>query len=230
MIEFTAALAAFLAAHSLPTMGRTKARLQTALTPRGYLLAYSAVSLALLGWLIVAARRAPYLPLWDPAPWQWHFAIVVMPISFLLLVVGIAQPNPLSVSFRRGEEPGGIVAITRHPILWGFALWAIAHVPANGDLVSLILFGGMAVFSLLGMRIVEARARRRLGAERWRALASKTSTLPFAALIAGHSDLRSLGPALPWAALAILLYAWFLVAGHRRLIGVDPFAMAAPWL
>lgn len=228
MIEFTAALATFLAAHSLPAMGRTKARLQTALTPRGYLLAYSAVSLALLVWLIVAARRAPYLPLWDPAPWHWHFAIMVMPISFLLLVVGMAQPNPLSVSFRRGEEPGGIVAITRHPILWGFALWAIAHVPANGDLVSLILFGGMAVFSLLGMRIVEARARRRLGAERWRALASSTSTFPFAALVSSRSSAAEIGSALPWAMLAILLYAWFLLDGHARLIGVDPFAAVSP--
>lgn len=228
MIEFLAALAAFLAAHSLPAMTGTKARLVARLGRGGYVAAYSAVSLGLLVWLIDAARRAPHLALWDPAPWQWHLAIALMPLAFLFLIVGAAAPNPLSVSFRRGEEPGAIVALTRHPILWGFALWALAHVPANGDAVALILFGGMAAFSLLGMRIVDARARRRLGPERWRALAGKTSIVPFAAIIAGRARPHGLAAALPYAALALVLYGWFLLDGHARLVGIDPLAAVVP--
>jgi uncharacterized membrane protein len=227
MLEFSAALAAFLAAHSLPAMPGTKARLVAALGQRGYTLAYSALSLLLLVWVIAAARRAPYIPLWEPALWQWWFAIALTPFAFLLLILGAAQPNPLSVSFRRGEKPGAIVAVTRHPVLWGFTLWAVAHVPANGDLVSLVLFGGMALFSLLGMRIVDRRARRRLGEERWRALVQAASAIPFAALVAGRARFAPNGATLALAVLALALYAWFLLDGHARLIGLDPLAAVA---
>jgi uncharacterized membrane protein len=227
MLEFSAALATFLAAHSLPAMPGAKVRLVATLGSRGYTLAYSALSIALLVWVIAAARRAPYVPLWDPSPWQWHFTIALMPFAFILLILGAAQPNPLSIAFRRSGEPGGVIAVTRHPILWSFALWAIAHIPANGDLVLLVLFGAMAAFALLGMRLADRRARRRLGEARWRMLAAKTSTLPFAALVAGRTQLRSSNAAIGWIALALALYAWFLLDGHARLIGVDPWVVVA---
>jgi uncharacterized membrane protein len=217
MIEFAAALVVFLLAHSLPARLGLKDRLVARVGRRGYLVGYSLVSLVLLAWLIDAARRAPYLPLWDPAPWQAWVPLVAMPVAFVLLVAGLAQPNPLSISLRAGDKPGAIVAVTRHPVLWGFLVWALAHIPSNGDLVSLILFGGMAVFAAVGIPILDRRARRRLGEERWCALAERR------------------GPRAEWGGLALavfagsMLYAWFLVQGHALLIGVDPVAWLAWW-
>ncbi|GGK51262.1 NnrU family protein [Salinarimonas ramus] len=212
MIEFTAALVVFLLAHSLPARLGLKDHLVARAGLRGYLVGYSLVSLALLAWLIDAARRAPYLPLWDPAPWQAWVPLLAMPVAFVLLVAGLTQPNPLSISLRAGEKPGSIVALTRHPVLWGFLFWAVSHIPANGDVVSLVLFGGMAAFAVAGIPIVDRRARRRLGEARWHTLAARGAP-------------RAAPGGLAVAALAgTALYVWFLLQGHAVLIGVDPTA------
>lgn len=216
MIELAAALAVFLLAHSLPARLGLKDRLVARAGRRAYLLGYSLVSVALLAWLIDAARRAPYLPLWDPAPWQAWIPLAAMPVAFVLLAAGLAQPNPLSISLRAGDAPGAIVAATRHPVLWGFLIWALAHVPPNGDVVSLVLFGGMAAFAAAGMPILDRRARDRLGEARWRALA------------AGEGPRADGGGLVLWALAGLALYVWFLVQGHALLIGVDPTGWL-PW-
>ena len=93
MMEFAFSLAIFLLAHMVPTAPPVRARLTTAFGRRGYLLLYSVVSIALLAWIIVAARRAPYIPLWDPSPWQWWAALVLMPFALFLLLAGLAAVN-----------------------------------------------------------------------------------------------------------------------------------------
>jgi uncharacterized membrane protein len=191
VIEFLAALALFLASHSIPARPRVRARLVEQLGERGYILGYSVLSLALLAWLLSAASRAPFLPLWDLAIWQYYVPIALMLPAFLLFVGGAICPNPLSISFSRSAfDPGrpGIVAITRHPILWGFALWAFAHVVPNGDLVSVVMFGGFGSFALVAMPIVDRRKRRALGAS-WHDLAKRTSLVPFGALAAGRTGM-----------------------------------------
>lgn len=223
MTEFAAALTAFLAAHSIPAWPALRARLIAAMGRGPYLAAYSALSLAGLAWLVAAARRADTVPLWDPAPWQWHLALALMPLALFLLVAGLAAPNPLSISLRTGERPGAIVALTRHPVLWGFLIWALAHIPPNGDLVSVILFGGMAVFAGLGMPLLDAKARARLGAERWRDLAGQTSVVPLAGVVSGRSRLPAASLLFP-ALAALALYLWFILQGHALLIGPDPLA------
>ena len=42
-----------------------------------------------------------------------------------------------------------VTAWIRHPQLTGFSLWAAAHLLVNGDLPSLILFGGLLAWALL---------------------------------------------------------------------------------
>jgi uncharacterized membrane protein len=82
----------------------------------------------------------------------------------------------------------------------------------------------MAAFSLLGFIIVDAKARRRLGRERWRALAGKTSVIPFVALLAGRAPWRTLARLLWPAFAAAALHGWFVLMGHALLIGPDPLA------
>ena len=143
-----------------------------------------------------------------------------MPPALLLLVGGYSQPNPTAVmqAGAAAKRPRAILAITRHPIMWGIGLWALAHLPANGDAASLILFGSIAVLALLGTLALDTRKRRDWG-ERWPAFAAVTSNLPFAALAAGRTrlELADLG----WwrIALALALYAAFLVL-HPLVIGV----------
>lgn len=224
MLEFIAALAAFLASHSIPARSAARALLAAHLGERGYLIGYSLLSLALLAWLLSAAARAPFLPLWDVAIWQYYAPITLMLPAFLLLAGGAICPNPLSVSFSgRKFDPArpGIVAITRHPLLWAFALWAFAHVVPNGDLVSVIMFGGFGSFALLAMPIVDRRKRRALGTE-WGALAQRTSLFPFAALLGGRARARwHRGDLAGTIAFGSGLYAGLFWL-HPWLFGPDP--------
>ncbi|MDJ1157518.1 NnrU family protein [Chelatococcus sp. SYSU_G07232] len=224
MVGFLSALTAFLVAHLVPAMPAVRGRLVAALGRGGYLAAYSLLSLGLLAWVIVAARRAETVMLWDPAPWQWVVPFAAMPLAAFLLVAGLAEPNPLSVSLRSGSEPGPVTAITRHPVLWGFLIWACAHIPPNGRLVPVILFGTMALLSCVGFLLVDRRARARLGAERWAALSRRTSVVPFAALLAGRARRPALAPLARAAAVALVLVVWFVAQGHALLIGPDPLA------
>ncbi len=121
--------------------------------------------------------------------------------------------NPLSVAFRSyGFDPErpGIVGWIRHPLIWGLGLWGLAHVPANGDWPSLLLFAGSALFALVGTRAVDRRKKRRFGVLEWSRLTSGAGGLdPTALLGAG------LGLAL-WAVALVL---------HPVLFGVDPWGL-----
>jgi uncharacterized membrane protein len=75
------------------------------------------------------------------------------------------------------EKPG-IAGITRHPLLWAFVLWSASHLLPDGDLAHVVLFGGFAVFALLGMVAMDKRFRRTLGNADWERLARRTSLVP----------------------------------------------------
>jgi uncharacterized membrane protein len=227
MIEFCIALTAFLAAHLIPASRSLRARLILLMGRTAYLTVYSILSLFLLGWLIMAAQRADTVWLWDPAPWQWHVPFVAMPMATFLLIAGLVSANPLSISLRGGTEPGPITVVTRHPVLWAFLIWAVAHIPPNGTLVALLLFGAMALFSVLGFVLLDVKARKRLGAERWRTLAAGTSVLPFAALLSGQARWHALRSLVLPALIAAAAYVWFALQGHALLIGADPLASLA---
>ena len=134
---------------------------------------------------------------------------------------GATRPNPLSVSFVGGALDGvrpGILALVRHPILWAFFLWSASHVVANGDFVALVMFGGFALFSLAGMRIMERRAKRRMGSDAFAAAM---------AVARGSFDQRmrrALSGRLGVETLAgLVLYVAVLVL-HGPVIGLDPLA------
>lgn len=179
MVEFLVALTVFLAAHSIPARPAIRSRLVAALGERTYLVLYSLLSIALLAWLISAAVRAPTIALWPASLGAYHLALALMLPASWLLIGGLFTPNPLSVSLNRNSfDPArpGIVGLTRHPVLWGFATWAAVHVIANGDLVSLILFGGFLAFSLAGMKLLDRRRKRQLGEGEWSVVRSRRWT------------------------------------------------------
>jgi uncharacterized membrane protein len=226
LFQLFLALVVFVALHSVPALPALRARLIGLLGRRLYLIAYSLVSLASLAWVFYAALRVDYIPLWDPAPWQAWVTLVLTPIGLFLLLAGLFTPNPLSISVRcAGTAPGAIVDVTRHPVLWGFMLWAASHIVPNGDVRSLVLFGALLLFALAGIPLTDRRARKRLGDD-WPALAARTSILPFAAIISRRAHFRLDGPMLAALLLTALIAAWFLTGGHALLFGADPLALA----
>lgn len=225
MTEFLTAIAIFLLAHAIPPAPPVRARLVVAMGRRAYLAVYSALSLVLIAWIISAALRAPHLALWHPAAWHAAIPLMLMPLALWLLIAGLFEPNPLSVSIRSpGDRPEAMAGVTRHPVLWGFLLWAVAHIPPTGHLVALILFGAMAMLSLAGMLALDRRARRRMGETAWRAAARDHPLILFATFLDGRNRPR-FSTAMAWSlAAALAVYAWLLLDGHARLIGRDPLA------
>ncbi|MCU0885197.1 MAG: NnrU family protein [Beijerinckiaceae bacterium] len=224
--EFGAALAGFFASHALPVRPNVRRRITALIGEQGFTIAYSALSLAMLAWLVLAAGRAPHVTLWAPAPWQFWAPNIAMPLVCLLLAMAVGAPNPLSFGGARNErfdpERPGIAGATRHPLLLALAIWAGAHLVPNGDLAHAILFGLFAGFALLGMAIIDRRKRRLMGVDRWQGLAINTSPWPFAAWLGGRwrPDLRPF-PVMRLT-IAAALYALLLML-HEPLIGVSPW-------
>lgn len=225
MTSFLAAIAAFFAAHSIPAIKPVRSALVGAMGLRGYLAAYSVLSLALLAWVIWAALNAPYVELWGQPQWAWHPALLLASLGILTATFGLVRPNPLSISLNStGFDPDrpGLTAYLRHPVLTGFLLWGIGHLLINGDVVLVVLFGAMTLFAAIGPAIVNRRVARRLGVEERAQLIEKIArtrkTRPFLSLF-GIWDVLALIAGL--TAVAALLGGL-----HLFLFGADPLAGA----
>ncbi|MEI4263706.1 NnrU family protein [Roseovarius sp. D0-M9] len=93
-LEVSVAYAVFFLSHSIPVRPPIRHWLQKRLGRFGFTLAYSALSLGVLAWLIGAAGRAPYVQAWGWASWQAYAPLAVMLPVCLILALSIARPNP----------------------------------------------------------------------------------------------------------------------------------------
>ena len=187
---------------------------------------YSLLSLGLFVWVLRAYGAAPDVELWvAPAAFRF-FALGVMAPAFVLVVAGYTQSNPTAVILDRfaaiDGAATGITRITRHPVMWGAGLWAVAHALAAGNGRALILFGGIGILAFAGMLNIDRR-RRRGGGEAWRRLESETSNIPFLAIIQGRNEIH--WSEIGWARLlaGVFLYAAVLF-WHQVIFGLAPLA------
>lgn len=209
-----AAAAAFLLLHLLVSGTRLRDALVGALGERAYMGLFSIASIALIIWLIVAfggARASPANAVyWRAIPATRAAQFALQLIAFLLIVPGLTTPNPTSVAQQtvldRPDAVRGMLRITRHPFLWGVAIWAAGHILVAGTTAALILFGSLLVLAVAGTASIDAKRRRALG-ERWTAFADATSSLPFAAIARGRQSLN-IGEIGAWRlVLAVILWA-----------------------
>ncbi|MEZ5934122.1 MAG: NnrU family protein [Alphaproteobacteria bacterium] len=219
--EFAVAFLAFYGSHMIPARPAVRGRLSDILGERLYLLVYASLSILLLAWLVEAAARAPYVPLWERAAWQNLVPLTLMLPACLLAAFGPGASGGLSLGSKRDAPLDcarpGIAAITRHPLLWALTLWSLAHMVPNGDLAHGILFGSFALTALLGMVAFDRRTQRKLGSGRWQDIARTTAFVPFA------RGLGAIGLDHPWLrALAGLALYLLLLTLHDAVIGVSP--------
>ena len=149
MSLLVAGLFLVIASHLLPTMPGTRAALVSRLGEMGYKGAFSLLAIAGLVLIVVGKGQAPFVALWNPPLWGRHLTLLLMVPVFVLLVATYL--------------PSNIRRFIRHPMVIAVKLWALAHLLANGDLASLLLFGSIgvwAVFDLISVKKRDAGAPR----------------------------------------------------------------------
>ncbi|RVT96625.1 NnrU protein [Rhodovarius crocodyli] len=220
MLPLILAAAAWLALHigvsGTALRGRVVAALGGEWPFRGV---FSAASTVVIIWLVMAWRAAPTTPLWYAPGALRGLVAALMLLAFVLFALSVAGNNPTSVGQSLGAEGArGITRVTRHPMLWSFAIWAGAHLLANGDTAALVFFGTFLVTALAGMPSIDAKLAKRDPAV-WARLSAETSILPFGAVLAGRN--RVSWAEIGWLRPAIGVLAWAAMAHlHGRLIGV----------
>lgn len=217
------AMAAFVLSHLVLSWPSLRGRLVAATGERIFQAIYSVIALATLVWASHAFAMAPEFPVWRVPTGIRHLAGAVVLVAFILAFCGVTVRNPAAMMLADdgGELPvPGIAKVTRHPLMWGIALWAIMHVAANGDIASIVYFGGLAVLALAGPLMIDRRRALALG-ERWQRFAEQTSYVPFAAIFAGRARV-SLSEIGLWRILGGIASYVIVLALHETLFGIWP--------
>jgi len=159
-------------------------------------LAYSLVAGIGLVWTIIAYRAAPQIEIWPQLEGLRLVVNIVMLFACILMAGSYVTPNPYMKLYIRapGEVPkvDGVFAITRHPLMWAFGLWALSHLVMNGDLATILLTTSMAFLALIGARFQDAKLVAKHGAH-WEGFEHSTSYWPFLALVKGEQSWKSIG-------------------------------------
>ena len=230
--EFALAYGVFGASHFLPRLGGLRARMIGMVGRRSYVAGYGAVSVLVLVWMIGASARAPFIEIWPQLDWTRRVPGMVMPVALFLAVIGVGTRSPVTLGSGRGPvldttrfDPNrpGLAALTRHPLLWALALWSLSHLPPNGDLAHVLLFGGFGAMSLAAMPVFDRRARSAMDPDEVERLFRAAPLLSACALFSAawlRENARHL------AACVVIAAVLFLAARslHGVVIGVSPFA------
>jgi uncharacterized membrane protein len=143
-------LALFLGVHTFTTLRPARAGLIGRLGEGPYKGLYSLLSAAGLVLIVIgfgAYRGAGYVPVWDPPA---GLRPVTSALNWFAFVALAAAYAPL----------GKIKSVLRHPMLAGVKAWALAHLLANGDLGSILLFGGLLAWAVYDRIAVKRRGAR----------------------------------------------------------------------
>lgn len=137
-------LALWWATHLFPIVARpTRDGLVAGIGEGPYKGVYSLVSLGAIVLMVIGYQNAAFTNLWFPPAWTTH-------LNNLLMLVSVAL---LGASHSKGNAK----RFVRHPMLLSVAVWAVAHLLVNGDLASLILFGGVGAWAVVAIYATNAR-------------------------------------------------------------------------
>ena len=197
-----------------------RAGLVARLGERGFLGAYSLVSLVTFGWMIWAYRAGDSdSPRWVLPLEAWPFASAAMLVASVLLVGSLIRNPALPHPGARPTgipPPKGVFAITRHPMNMSFILWALIHIAVSGSDRNLIVAAGILVLAVAGS-VGQDRKKLKLIGEPWRQWLERTSFVPFGALISGRLRWRDAMP--HWVAIVGGLVLWAVATSlHAPLV------------
>jgi len=223
------ALSAFVGSHLLLSHP-LRAPLVAALG-KWFQLFYAVVAFATFAWAANAFRAAPYGdPLWVAGDALWLVSTMLMLAASILLLGSVvrnpAMPAP-GAKAAAAAPARGVFAITRHPMMWSFAIWSVAHVLVSPRPAVIVLCAFVALLAIGGSAGQDVKKAQQMGAA-WRDWASRTSFVPFAGQLSGR---------IPWGATVPGMHAlggglvvWAVATWAHPLLGSGMPAGIWRWL
>ena len=194
MMLLIVGLILFLGLHLLPAAPDVRAGLIARFGAGAYKAGFSILSLIGFAVIVMGYHKMQLHPgknpvLWEPPLWTRHIALALMLPAMILVVAA--------------NVPSRIRSAVKHPMLMAIKIWALAHLLANGDLASLLLFGTFLAYAVYDLISVKKRGERGpLGAAEPKGIIN---------------DVIVVG-------IGVALYLALLLGGHQWLIGVAPVA------
>ncbi|MFD2231034.1 NnrU family protein [Alkalimarinus sediminis] len=136
-------LSTFFLVHLLPSTPTLRSTLVGKLGELPYKAVFSVISLIGFALIVWGKAEAEFIPVWQP--------------PVMLAVVTKLMMLPAMVLLIAAYLPSNIKKHIRHPMLLGVFLWAVGHLLINGDMASILLFGGFLSFAVIDMASANAR-------------------------------------------------------------------------
>ncbi len=180
-VSLVAASVAFVGTH-FAMSHPLRAPMVRVLSAGGFMLVYSLVSAACMAWMYFAFVATPAgAPLWgDYGDAVWIIASIITLLAMVLfagaLIGNPALPAPGAAQAAR-KPAHGVFKVTRHPMMWGFALWALAHLIAAPTARTVVVALAIGVLALVGAHLQDRKKEALMG-EAWARWESSTSYWP----------------------------------------------------
>lgn len=198
MMLLIVGLIIFFGIHLLPTVPDVRETFRSRFGEGAYKAVFSLISLIGFAVIVLGFHKMQLHPgknpvLWDPPLWLRHISALLMLPALILLVASVV--------------PSKIRTAAKHPLLASVKLWALAHLLANGDVASLLLFGSFLAYGVYDR--VSVKARGALG--------------PL-----GTRQSSGIGNDVVVVVIGLALYGFLILGGHARLFGV-PIVPGLEW-
>lgn len=225
MALFAILMAAFVVTHIAMATAAVRDWIVARAGEAGFQGLYALVSFALLGAALFVYRDLEPVILWVAPAWAWHVATLVMLVASILFVGSVTPANQALAGVPASDRPpSGVLRITRHPMMWSFALWAAVHATLSGSLPTVILADGIGILALVGAAHQD-RKKRRLKGEAWARYERQTSYWPFGAQVTGRQPWSAVWPGMVPVVGGVALWA-ILTFVHPVLMKAP---MVPPW-
>lgn len=149
MALLVAGLAIFIGIHSIRVVAAPwrEAQIERFGMPawRGFFALFSILGIVLIVWGYGLARRYP-VPIWLPPFGMAHVTALLTAIAFVMIAAACVPGNHIKRTLGQ-------------PFMSGVALWAFAHLLANGTLHAIVLFAALLVWALVKLRADRRRDR-----------------------------------------------------------------------
>ena len=140
---------------------------------------YSLIAIVTFGLMIYYYRViGDEPPLWPITDAYWIAGTLLMWLGSILFVGSFVGNPALPGARRPSGGPSGVLAITRHPMMWGFAIWAAVHLMVVATPKALVFDGAIILLALVGAAMQDRKKKRLMG-QNWRDWSARTAFVPF---------------------------------------------------